>query len=1545
MKVRDANSQRKEKVMGRSIQKTRPAFIFRQTLSAILIVIVSASGVQGDERSGASGNSAYPLKDSPARNSITVPTKASSYKFSSANVSIPDAGGFVSSTITISDAPSGATVTGIDVYFRCVHPYSGDLNIDLNADPQGNLGNVDLWQREGGSADNPSRTTYGVSTYNGLSANRTWYLYARDEEQLDSGYIDEWWIRVYYENNSPDLVPQSLSVSPSSVNAGSNVTASFTVRNIGTATAASSKTNIRLSTSSSNVTTFDPLLKTVTTPSLGAGSSYTHNESLTIPNGSSGTYYVWVILDVDSAIGQSDESNDKANRQIAVIAATPELVPLNLSANPSNVEAGGAMTVSITVHNEGTATASSSTTNIRLSSSSSNVTTDDPLLRTVTTPSLSAGSSYTHNESVSIPGGLSGTYYVWVIIDVYSTVGQSNESDDKVNTPISISPASPPSITSVSPDPVPGADAIQSFTVYGSDFVSGCIVRLEDITYGDTFDKSTTFVNSGQVSLSANFTTAAATWTAQVINPDGGSSSPYTFTVDAPGASNLSVMPPVEGPYRVTGVENSVCNNSPDEWTFCQHQTGFHGPGGGIAGSDDTFAWDMNLIGDLDDGAPVFAVASGTVVRYAGLHGPGERSGSVLVEHSSNGITWWSGYLHMEGVVVSLGQSVTPSTILGYISNVIDNGTSIPNHLHFVVYEGANTYGGLVSRDAEFSDAGTPDIRITPLSLTFGSPSSVDPDFFSSPEAKAGDASDQPAVVSTEIDVELGNRARFGSSRDIMTGTVGLQLADGVEEGVVESLPILAPIPFSSLGIKWTALPGDGTPEIVIRSSVNGVDWSAWADVTVDEHLTDRSSSLFFGNLIGVTEGTGLIQYAVRLAKTEGGSSPALTSLTFVFIDPGETPVRLLERLLASEPTALSRTQWGCPDGEDSPFWPYEYPPVSHLIVHHTETTNSAVDWPAQVRSIWSYHTNTRGWNDIGYNYLIDPLGVIYVGRAGGDNVKGAHFSCRNYGTQGIALLGSYTSTLPTTAAIQSLEALLAWIASREGVEPLEMSFHAATELNLDNISGHRDGNPSAHVCSSKACPGDSFYPLLPGIRVNVDALISGSAGQAFTIHNDGDTTLSITSMQLQSAGSWIEWVPSAPFDVAPGGSRQVTVSVDLDAAPAGTSIRRLLVSSNDPNESPYPDGVDIIVNTTAPPTCYSLSREHTGTGGDPSSSPTSSPGCPSGQYTAGASVQVTASPATGWLVGSWAGTIDDASTSTTNTVSMPASNHTVTANYEQIPPPCFSLTRMHTGSGADPVASPTSSPGCPSGEYEAGASVQVTASPATGWLVGSWTGTIDDASTSTTNTVSMPASNHAVTVNYTQLPPPCYSLTRAHTGSGADPVASPANSDGCPSGQYHGGESIQMTASPSMGWMVGGWTGTVNDASTAETNAVIMPASNHTVAVAYVEEPPICYTLTLSHTGSGGNPSAWPASSGGCPTGQYTVGSLIQLTASPASGWIVASWTGTDNDSSASTTNTLTMPANDHTAMVNYVHATDIFQDGFESGDTSAWSRSVGGP
>jgi subtilase family serine protease len=238
-----------------------------------------------------------------------------------------------------------------------------------------------------------------------------------------------------------DLVVENLVVNPTSGAAGISATVSFMIRNQGSATANASTTNIRLSSSSSNVTTNDPLLATVSTPSLAQGETQNVSRNVTVPSVSPGGYFVWVIADVNSTAGQSNEANDRVNSQFTVTSVTlqSDLVIQNLAVTPSSGAAGASVTVSFTIRNQGSGTANASTTNIRLSSSNSNVTDNDPLLTSISTPSIVAGGTFNvTNQSVTVPNVSAAEYFVWIIADVNSTANQSNEQNDKINTSFSV---------------------------------------------------------------------------------------------------------------------------------------------------------------------------------------------------------------------------------------------------------------------------------------------------------------------------------------------------------------------------------------------------------------------------------------------------------------------------------------------------------------------------------------------------------------------------------------------------------------------------------------------------------------------------------------------------------------------------------------------------------------------------------------------------------------------------------------------------------------------------------------------------------------------------------------------------------------------------------------------------------------------------------------------------------------------------------------------------------------------------------------------------
>lgn len=191
------------------------------------------------------------------------------------------------------------------------------------------------------------------------------------------------------------------------------------------------------------------------------------------------------------------------------------------------------------------------------------------------------------------------------------------------------------------------------------------------------------------------------------------------------------------------------------------------------------------------------------------------------------------------------------------------------------------------------------------------------------------------------------------------------------------------------------------------------------------------------------------------------------------------------QRLMAvpcEEPEAVSQSVWR--EGLPSPQYKRDFNEVEHLIVHHSATSNAARDFTNVVRNIYLYHTQTNGWSDIGYNYLIAPDGTLFAGRDPGqgeqDKVRGAHFCGKNSETMGICLLGDFTAAEPTLAAMQRLEHLLSWKALKEALNPLANSWHPANP-QLPVIAGHRDG------CAT-ACPGEHVYEKIPELRLAVEA-------------------------------------------------------------------------------------------------------------------------------------------------------------------------------------------------------------------------------------------------------------------------------------------------------------------------------------------------------------------------------------------------------------------------------------------------------------------------
>ena len=203
-------------------------------------------------------------------------------------------------------------------------------------------------------------------------------------------------------------------------------------------------------------------------------------------------------------------------------------------------------------------------------------------------------------------------------------------------------------------------------------------------------------------------------------------------------------------------------------------------------------------------------------------------------------------------------------------------------------------------------------------------------------------------------------------------------------------------------------------------------------------------------------------------------------------------PARTLQQ--AEAPAIVPRRGWNA-DEKIRRAGPSFAAALRVAVVHHTAGANgyTAAQAPAIVKAIQLYHVKGNGWNDIGYNFLVDRFGTVYEGRYGGieRNVVGAHAEGFNTGSVGVAVLGEYGSLAVTAKARSSLAALLAWRLDVAHVDPATTQsfisggnarFGAGLPVFLRTVSGHRD-------TGFTDCPGSALYGLLNSIGGEVSRI------------------------------------------------------------------------------------------------------------------------------------------------------------------------------------------------------------------------------------------------------------------------------------------------------------------------------------------------------------------------------------------------------------------------------------------------------------------------
>lgn len=336
--------------------------------------------------------------------------------------------------------------------------------------------------------------------------------------------------------------------------------------------------------------------------------------------------------------------------------------------------------------------------------------------------------------------------------------------------------------------------------------------------------------------------------------------------------------------------------------------------------------------------------------------------------------------------------------------------------------------------------------------------------------------------------------------------TVTVAVAPGEPERLrgPEGVEVEAEPGTQMVGVSWT---GPLVVDVEVRARVDG-DWTDWFDL----HADDSSGSGRPGAGPAWLGGDGADAVAVRipsdpvtdvrldLMRFDGAgarSGPRATT-----IDTPVTP--------AGGPPVHTRAAWA-PGGWNSapavcPAAPVVMDDLRFAVVHHTAGSNSysAADVPGILAGIYRFHTASRGWCDIAYNFLVDRFGRVWEGRMGGIHAApwGGHTLGFNELSTGIALLGQHhpgaspAVAQPSAAALDAVRDVLAWKLGSHGLDPagdVTLTSGGSTRypegqvVTLPVIQGHR------HT-GTTSCPGDLVFNRFAWLRQQVVARIAATA-------------------------------------------------------------------------------------------------------------------------------------------------------------------------------------------------------------------------------------------------------------------------------------------------------------------------------------------------------------------------------------------------------------------------------------------------------------------
>ena len=241
-----------------------------------------------------------------------------------------------------------------------------------------------------------------------------------------------------------DLVIVGLAISSGSVAAGGSLTVSYSVRNQGSATVTETYTD-RLHLSVNVTIDAGDVLLGVShghTADLAANALHAHSQTVTIPPTlPPGSYHLLVEADALGTVVESSNVNNVTAIPLTVTASTKDLVIVGLAISSGSVAAGGSLTVSYSVRNQGSTTVTETYTDrLHLSANPTLEATDTPLGQSHGhTSDLAANALHAHSQTVTIPPTLPpGSYHLLVEADALGTVVESSNVNNVTAIPLTV---------------------------------------------------------------------------------------------------------------------------------------------------------------------------------------------------------------------------------------------------------------------------------------------------------------------------------------------------------------------------------------------------------------------------------------------------------------------------------------------------------------------------------------------------------------------------------------------------------------------------------------------------------------------------------------------------------------------------------------------------------------------------------------------------------------------------------------------------------------------------------------------------------------------------------------------------------------------------------------------------------------------------------------------------------------------------------------------------------------------------------------------------